>query len=204
MRAPVRVAAVRYRSKFGLVCIANNHIPYGKGLGGIGMARCLKCYGDIPNRATVCPNCGVSQKPRIQAEQEKQRETDRSSGCLREFLIMVAMLAIGWPLYKYFNPSEPYCPPHPSTISIPANGNAVTLEACWEEPSIYLDLRQIPQNSLSLIASDPLLQGRELKEFVRVQSHYPGLVSGNVRLEFNRDEMRRIGLTQLEIAVTPR
>jgi hypothetical protein len=125
------------------------------------------------------------------------------SGLLKECVILVVVLAVGWPVYQYFDPQEPECPPRQPIVSLPASGGAVTLEACWDEPSIYLDLREIPKNELSLTNPEPPMIGRTLPEFIRVQTRYPGLADGNVRLLFNRDEMRRIGAARLEITVSP-
>lgn len=164
------------------------------------MASCSKCHNSIPSRSTKCPKCGTSQKARIQAERDKKGGT----WGIKDYVVFISIIAASWATYKYFNPPEPYCPPKPQIVFIAANGGDFTLEACWNEPSFFLDLREIPQNDLSLKTYDPLLQGRTLDEFILVQTHYPGLINGHVRLLFNRDEMRRIGLTRMRIAVTPK
>jgi hypothetical protein len=165
------------------------------------MAECPECAMPIPDLAKTCPYCHESQESRYISSGSS---TGASSGLRKEFLVLAVVLAGGWPLYNYFNQPEPFCPPRQPIVSIAASGGGVALEACWDEPSIYLDLREIPKNELSLKTYDPLLKGREMTEFIRIQTNYPGLAAGNVRLMFNRDEMRRIGLAQLEIAVNPK
>lgn len=131
------------------------------------------------------------------------KEKRERASTLAEWLI--GFVAIGGALVVFNNweKEDALCPDRQPSISVPATGMVVNVEACWADSQIMLDLRQTGPAKLSFNEQTAVLQNRTIEEFARIVPNAAGAPDGHGMLRFNAVEMRRLGITTLPVFVGP-